>query len=211
MRMTLTLFFLSAALISLSGVMAPGPLTAATVAYGNRNPSAGALVALGHGIAEFPIMAIIALGLGNILKNPGTSILIGLAGGILLIYMGLNMLRSHANKDITHVKEPSRNPVVGGIVLSLGNPYFLVWWATVGAALIATSLKFGILVFFLFAVVHWSMDLFWCYILSFTTFRAGNIWGDKFSRAIIAFCSITLVFFGGMFVYLAFKSIIFNT
>ncbi|RLB00027.1 MAG: hypothetical protein DRG37_03485 [Deltaproteobacteria bacterium] len=210
--MTLILFFLSAALISLSGVMAPGPLTAATVAYGRRSPNAGVLVAIGHGMAEFPIMIIIALGFGRILQDPGTGIFIGAAGGILLVYMGINMIRNENTSNMMHARarEPSKNPITGGIVLSLGNPYFLVWWATVGATLISTSLKFGILIFFLFTIVHWSMDLIWCYILSFATFRAGHIWGEKFSRAITMFCSVTLVFFGGMFIYLAIRSLAFK-
>lgn len=53
-------FGAEAAGISLSGVMAPGVITAATLAAGTRNPHAGALVAVGHGI----VCAIALTGFG---------------------------------------------------------------------------------------------------------------------------------------------------
>jgi len=49
-------FLLEAALISLSGVLAPGPMTAVTVGEGTRSPHAGAWIAVGHGIIEIPLM-----------------------------------------------------------------------------------------------------------------------------------------------------------
>ena len=66
----MTAFLLQAVLISLSGVMAPGPLSAAIVGQGRRSPHAGALVALGHGIVEFPLMAVILIGFTAWLDAP---------------------------------------------------------------------------------------------------------------------------------------------
>jgi len=204
--MSLPLFFLSVILISLSGVMAPGPITAATIAHGNRSPNAGILIAVGHGIVEFPLMILIALGFGELVKTPSVSASIAIAGEGVLIYMGFRMLKAYRNK-ISNVNQVSRTPLMAGIMLSIGNPYFIIWWATVGATLVITAVKFGIVVFFLFAITHWSIDLIWYYTLSLTTFKASSIWGEKFSKLVFVFCGAILVFFGGMFIYYAFQTI----
>jgi len=63
-------FLIQAILISLSGVMGPGPLTVVVVDEGARSPRAGLLIALGHGVVEFPLMALIAVGFAPILERP---------------------------------------------------------------------------------------------------------------------------------------------
>jgi len=65
-RVPLVGFLLEAVLISLSGVMAPGPMTAAAVGMGSKSPHAGAFLAVGHGIVEFPLMVAILYGLSLI-------------------------------------------------------------------------------------------------------------------------------------------------
>jgi len=204
--MTLTMFFVSAILISLSGVMAPGPITAATIAHGSKNPTAGIYIAIGHGIVEFPLMFIIFLGFGDIIKEPLIGMVIALAGGAFLLQMGWSMLRAFKHTHIK-IKDPSRSPFMAGIILSIGNPYFLVWWATVGATLIISAIKFSLIILIAFAIVHWLTDLIWYCILSFTTYKAGNIWGDKFSQWVSLICGIVLLFFGGMFIYSAIQTL----
>ena len=66
--MPFLLFLVQTVIISLSGVMAPGPITAVTVGTGTKSPHAGVLVALGHGIVEFPLMLFIFFGLGFVLS-----------------------------------------------------------------------------------------------------------------------------------------------
>ena len=62
--------------------MQPGPITATVITMGARNRWAGTLLAVGHGIIEFPLMVLIILGLGRYFELPKVKILIGLAGGI---------------------------------------------------------------------------------------------------------------------------------
>ncbi|GAH55236.1 unnamed protein product, partial [marine sediment metagenome] len=63
METSLGLFLFSAVGISLTGVMLPGPLTAATIAKGYGDKNAGALIAVGHAVIEIPLIAAIYLGL----------------------------------------------------------------------------------------------------------------------------------------------------
>ena len=92
--MTYGAFLIQAILISLSGVLAPGPLTVVVVGKGAKSPHAGTLVALGHGIVAFPLMVLILVGLGPLLRHSVTGAIIGLAGGLVLLWMGIGLLRS---------------------------------------------------------------------------------------------------------------------
>jgi threonine/homoserine/homoserine lactone efflux protein len=160
----LSLFLLEAALISLSGVMAPGPITAVTVGKGSESPHAGAWVAIGHGIVEFPLIALIFWGFGHLLNLNHVKTAIALVGGLLLLLMGIGMFRSIKRAEIGP-RQYDRFPVIAGILLSAGNPFFLIWWVTVGAALISRAAQFGMGGLLAFALVHWSCDLTWCYFL----------------------------------------------
>ena len=192
-------FLFTAVVISLSGVMAPGPITAITIGKGSKSPYAGALIAIGHGIVEFPLMVAIFYGLGYLLNSSYVKSAIGLLGGLFLLIMGVSMFRSIKQVELNPNKD-SRSPIIDGIVLSLGNPYFLIWWATIGATLILRAVNFGILGFIIFALVHWLCDFFWYYFLSVLSFKGGQFFGKKFQKIVFATCGVMLLFFGGKFI-----------
>ena len=87
------LFLFSVVIISLSGVMMPGPVMAVTIAKGRKSGNAGALIALGHGIIEIPLMVIIYLGFAQFFTDDAVRRLIGLIGGLMLGYMGIQMFK----------------------------------------------------------------------------------------------------------------------
>lgn len=204
--MLLTVFLLEAILISLSGVMSPGPLSAAIVGKGNRSPHAGALVAIGHGMVEFPVMVAVLIGVGRVFNNAGVKLAIGLLGGVFLLAMGVGMLRGMRGQGVTPEGD-GRSAVLTGILLSLGNPYFLAWWATVGAALVFRSLAFGLWGFLAFAVVHWLCDFVWDYALSALSFKGGRVFGPRFQRVVLAVSGGLMLFFGGVLMVDAGRSI----
>jgi len=198
--MSFLTFLLEAVLISLSGVMAPGPVTTLVVGKGNESPHAGALVALGHGIVEFPLMIGVFYGVGHLLEIPHARAVIALVGGLFLLWMGIDMLRSLTEQTL-EAHGSNQSPLVAGLLLSIGNPYFLVWWATVGATLILRSVRFGLLGFLAFAVAHWSCDFVWDYLLSAISFKGGQVFGRRFQKGVLLICGGFLIFFGGRFVY----------
>ncbi|MBS7616425.1 LysE family transporter, partial [Candidatus Bathyarchaeota archaeon] len=161
------LFLLSVILVSLSGVMSPGPLFAVTIAKSSREKNAGVLISVGHGIVEFPLMFLIYLGFNWIFASLFVQKAIGLVGGALMVYLGLKMLktRKEAKSETQFIKHSS---IVSGILATAGNPYFLLWWATIGTFLVMNSAIFGHLGFLFFAVIHWSCDLVWNVFVSFT-------------------------------------------
>lgn len=203
------LFFLAKVVgISLSGVMAPGPVTAAAIAMGARNRFAGALMAIGHGIVEFPLMILIILGMDTILRSTTTKIVIGFAGGAFLLFMAIQMIRSLSRTQDQEVKVTRSGPVVAGIVLSGGNPFFLIWWASVGLNLAIAAAGFGILAFALFAIVHWLCDLIWFSLLSWASFKGSVLLGPRNQRIVLLICSLSLFGFGLFFIYNAAATVI---
>ena len=188
------LFLIQAIIISLTGVMAPGPITAVTISTGTRSPHAGALVAVGHGIVEFPLMVLIYFGLGHILRLVHFKAL----GGLFLLFMGFDMLRSIKHASALE-NEKQKKPLVAGILLSMGNAYFLIWWATVGASLISKAVAFGLIGILLFVTVHWLCDFLWLYFLSAVSFKSGHFFGIRFQKVVFAVCGFFLLFFSGVF------------
>jgi len=198
MDASLGLFLLSAAGISLSGVMMPGPLTAATIAKGYREQNAGIFIALGHAVIELPLMALIYLGFAYFFTSPEVKKVVGLAGGLMLVFMGFMVLRSF-KKNVGEAADLPYNSLVTGIMLTGANPYFFLWWATIGIALIATAAQFGILGLIVFAVVHWSCDLVWEQCVSVSVFRTKHLWTQKVQRIVFGICAAALVGFGVWF------------
>jgi len=201
--MSLLFFLLQAIGISLSGVMAPGPVTAAAVAMGARSRYAGALIAIGHGIVEFPLMILIILGMGKIFESVKTQIIIGLAGGVFLLIMAVQILISLKTTDTQRQTARNQNPVLTGVILSVGNPYFLIWWATIGLALATTARGFGIWAFGLFAIAHWLCDFVWLSALSWASFKGTKLLGPSSQRIVLLICSLFLFAFGLFFIYKA--------
>jgi len=196
--MPLVGFLLSVAFISLSGVMMPGPVFAVTVAKGHRSPYAGAQVAVGHGIIEFPLMFLVYYGFAGFLKRQPVQMAIGIVGGLMLVWMGYGMIRSRQEQTAMEANSRSllRGPIAAGVATTAANPYFFLWWATVGALLISRSLTFGLTGFLLLTMTHWLCDLGWDTLVSFLTYRSRSLWTPLVHRVVFTACGLTLAGFG---------------
>ena len=108
----LFLFLASVAVISLSGVIVPGPLLAVTIAKGPEGPHAGLWTGLGHGIVEMPLIALIALGFGTFFSSRPFTLVVGVLGGAMLVYLGAGIVQG-ARRTHRRGGEPplSRRPL----------------------------------------------------------------------------------------------------
>jgi threonine/homoserine/homoserine lactone efflux protein len=201
--MALILFLIQVFIISISGAMQPGPVTATAITMGTRNRWAGSLLAVGHGIVEFPLMVLIIFGLGAIFQKTSAQIIIGVAGGLALLYMAYGMFKTASHPVAAGEGARKDKPILAGIVLTVSNPYFLIWWATVGLGLATTATKYGMYGFALFAVVHWLVDLLWVTALSFASFHGTTLFGPKVQRRVMQVCAGAMLFFGVFFLYKA--------
>ncbi len=195
------IFLTQVVLISLSGVMAPGAVTAATLAQGGRSRWAGTLIALGHGAVEIPLIFLLIVGLGTILKTDAARIIIGVIGGLFLMWLGIQSLREIAAARTTLQSNRTNRPILTGIVLSVANPYFLFWWATVGLNLAMQAKGYGIAAVIIFAAVHWLCDFVWLTVLSMTAFHGAAILNLRNQKIILGFCAAAMGVFGGKFLY----------
>ena len=197
---SLPLFLGSVIAISLTGVMMPGPVTAVTVTRGALRREAGALVALGHGIIEIPLILLIYLGFASFLKLPEVKIGVGLAGGVVLLWMAWSMFRT----KITALDEKRDLPhgsIIAGAATTAASPYFFLWWATVGAALLVNASAFGKTGVLAFGAVHWLCDLVWLFFISWVIFKSKRLWTPKVSSIVFGVCAAVLAGFGVWFIY----------
>jgi len=196
--------------ISLSGALSPGPLTTLAIVQGARGDRwSGIRLAVGHGIPEGLLVLALAYGLGTWLRHPLIGGLIGLAGGGLLLWMGYGLITGVLQGRLSLAKAQSAvptamrlGPVAAGVLLSLSNPYWSLWWATVGTRYIIRASSAGLIALCAFYLLaHWTTDLAWLSGLSWAT-AAGRRWlGERAYRLILLTCGLFLVAMSGVFVY----------
>ncbi len=196
-------FLFMAVAITLSGALAPGPITAATLAAGTRFRHAGAWIAVGHAAVELPVILLPAAGTGAIVQSDGVRAGIALGGGVVLILMGIQLLCSIRKMDQGAPVSASRHPFWTGVILTGANPYFLVWWATVGIALVSRAMDFSLAVLAVFALVHWLCDLGWLELLSFASFKGSALMSRRGQQIVFALCAVVLMGFGTQFLFSA--------
>jgi threonine/homoserine/homoserine lactone efflux protein len=182
--------------LSLTGVMMPGPVFAATVVKGYKDPKAGIPIALGHGVIEFPLMVGVFF-VASWLEDPALLAAIGIVGGIFLIVMGNQMIRFRESEGEEYMPYTS---FVAGMVTTLTNPYFFLWWATVGFSLIVMAAAYGAIVIIVFAIVHWSCDLAWDTLVSYTVNKSKRFWTPRSRTGVFVVCGGLLVVFGLYFI-----------
>ena len=139
--MAFVFFLFQVLIISCTGAMQPGPVTATVITMGVKDRWAGTLLAVGHGIIEFPLIVIIILGMGKYFQVPKVQIVIGIAGGIFLVLMAIQTFISLKSKIENESKALKGKPVLAGVILSASNPYFLIWWGTVDLALATQAVE----------------------------------------------------------------------
>ena len=201
------LFFASVALISLSGVLMPGPLFAVTIEKAAKSKIAGALIAVGHGIVEFPLMILIFFVLSEFAIPSYVQILVGVIGGSLMIFMGIQTFKNrHKTKD-PHVSLKQES-VFAGVRTTAANAGFILWWLTIGTALILNAKLFGLIGFSVFAGVHWLCDFSFYTGAAVLIFKSQRFWTERTGTIITLFCVSIFVGFGAYFIGSALWSMI---
>ena len=195
----MTGFLIETVIISLSGVMAPGALSAVTIHHGMRNSRAGVSVAIGHGIVEVPLLILIYYGVGALMQISGFQVSIGILGGVLMAWMGVTIVVSGGT--VVSEGKLGDSSVWAGVMLSAGNPYFLIWWATVGSSLVIRSVEYGLVGVLLFWICHWMCDLVWLWLLAFFANRASANFGGAFVRITSLISGSFLLIIGVRFIY----------
>jgi len=197
--------FFRAWAVAFSGAMMPGPLLTVNIKESLRRGFwAGPQLILGHALLEGALITGLALGLGGLLKAELSQGLISVFGGAFLFWMAWGMLRYKGQGDLiagerempggTQGGNPGLPPVVAGVVVSLSNPYWTLWWATLGLGFLVQAEKLGPAGILLFFSGHILADLLWYSAVSFVV-ASGKKWlTPKIYRGIIIFCGLFLIY-----------------
>jgi threonine/homoserine/homoserine lactone efflux protein len=185
----------------------PGPLFAVTLKKAAKNKAAGALIAIGHGIVEFPLMFLIFFILNQFSIPSIVQVVVGLVGGSLMIFMGLQSFRNRRKSEETKVSF-KRDSVLAGVFTTVANAGFVLWWLTIGTTLILNAQLFGFVGFSVFAGVHWLCDFSWYTVTALVIFKSQRLWNERVKMGITFFCIAVFIGFGAYFISSAIWSLI---
>ena len=136
-------------LVSVSGVFSPGPLLFANLALSKYGGFwSGIKIAVGHTIIELPLIILLSLPFVVLfpinLTFSTTKIITFIAGAFLIIFGILyvvRIIRTRGSPNSPINTSRIENPYLAGIMFTSLNPFFIVWWTTVGVKLISDSIS----------------------------------------------------------------------
>ena len=188
-------------IISASGVMSPGPLFAANITYGLRDGfRSGIKIAIGHSIVELPLVILLGIGVFSLEIFPEFRVIISIFGAITLFGFAGIQIKSIFKKKSDISTKPKHGPIITGILFSALNPFFIIWWLTIGFKLISDAMLIwafaGILIVF---VLHIWMDFVWLGMVAFFASKSVKIISNRNYKIMIVGLSLILIYFGIMF------------
>ncbi len=194
-------FVITVVLVTASGALAPGPLFFETITQGAKSGAkTGLIFSISHTIVEFSLIMLFALGLITIAKTPEVKLIVGILGGIVLILFGtFQIYKSILSKSEKETeKKPSHHRLfLIGIIFTGLNPYFIIWWLTVGAQLIIIAFEFAALIGVIFMYIcHVWMDYVWLTSVAYFSKKGTNILGTKWYRPLLTIFGFILIYFG---------------
>ena len=182
-------------LIGLTGAAVPGPLLFATInASLRRGWTAGPGIVLGHALVEVVICALIVLGFS--VATDAVFQVVSIAGGGALVVFGMMTLNSSKAATFDVGGSGAGNAVAAGALTSVSNPYFLIWWLTIGNAMVMDGLAIGVVAAALFVIGHWIADLAWFTLVSVSSSRGRRAMSDRTYKRMLVGCGAFLVCFG---------------
>ena len=204
MLFTLFTIFASSFVIALSGALMPGPLLTATISESSRRGFwAGPLMIAGHAILELALVVALFLGLAPFFQMPAVFAASALAGAVILIWMAAGMLRSLPTLRLSWEggQQKMNSTVLNGLLMSVSNPYWIIWWATIGIGYIFYAWQYGLWGIAFFFAGHISADLAWYSFIAGAVARGRHLLTDRLYRRLIGFCALFLIGFAGYFAF----------
>lgn len=195
--------------MAIGAVLTPGPVTTAIISQSPRlGWITGPLVSIGHALLELLMVLLITLGLSGILGAPAVKNAIALLGGLLLLWMGGNMLFGVLKGKLrlpevnTQDEKLDYGKMLGiGVISSLTNPFWYAWWMTAAAVYLLQARAVGLIPVIGFYLGHISADFLWNTALSTVVGGGKKLMTNYVYSGLISVCSLFLI-------YLAFKFLV---
>lgn len=205
--MELAALFLNSFLIGFSGAMMPGPLLAVDIAETPHHGwKAGPVLSIGHAIAEIGVVVVLAFGVAALASNPMVVRTIGVVGGAALLLMGgmmvFDTLRQRISYEAATQDKQAGYQLAGkGITASLSNPYWFIWWVTIGLALLVQAQEFGIIGPIVFYFGHILSDFVWYTFVSVLLWKGRKLIMGTGLKVLILCCAVFLLYLGVTFIH----------
>jgi len=199
-------FLATVVVVTASGVLMPGPLLAANLLQGTKGGAkSGFMMSLGHTLVELPLVMLIGLGISSLMDFPGFSVIVGLIGGSTLIVFAILQARDAIGLSSTlepvEASKLERRALVLGVGLTGLNPFFIVWWFTVGLGLVAQAVALAALLgVFLMYVAHVWMDYALLMGTAYLSARGKTFLGTRGYRYLLIGLAVLLAYFGVSFI-----------
>jgi threonine/homoserine/homoserine lactone efflux protein len=223
--------FLVTFVLGLGGAISPGALLTYTIYKGiEAGPKAyrsGLLISFGHAVIEILIIFLLLLGASTLMTDIRVTKGIGIVGGLILIFFGTQIVRDWLKHriDVSFLDSVSnppgeietgtekrvssaqirRNPFIGGILFLMANPFWWLWWGTVGLGII---MEYGIsyatpVLLLVFIVGKELGQILWYTFISVVVGYSRKIMTPKAYLAILLGCAAFMIGFG---IYLPIKA-----
>ncbi len=199
----------AAFVVGLSGAMSPGSYLTVTIARTMRKgPLSASLMLVGHAILEALLLVGFAFGLDLFLRQPTVTTALSLLGGTVLLWMayglGKGAWTGSIVADLEHseeeaVKESKAGPIAEGALVSLSNPWWTLWWATIGVKLAADALAIGPIGVVAFFIGHQLADISWYLFVIFAVSRGRGLLSPRVYRIVMGVLAAFLVVLGARF------------
>lgn len=193
--------------LSIGPVISPGPVSAAIITESPRQGwRVGPLVATSHVALELVIIALLAAGLSAGMASPQVTRVIAVAGGVVLLYIGLRYLYGAWSGAMRlpdpELNQPRRSPgslLALGVFTTVSNPFWYAWWLTVAAGYLAQAAPLGPVAPVAFFLGHISADYAWDSLLSSMTSFGGRWLTDRRYKLLILLTAAFMMYFGFTF------------
>jgi threonine/homoserine/homoserine lactone efflux protein len=210
MYMDVFRFIITVIILTASGALAPGPLFFATVSHGTKTGAkSGLIFSLAHTVVEFTLIMLLALGLLTVANKPIVKLVIGIVGGSVLLLFGAMQIKKSVWATTNELIKPTKSShhlFFIGVLFTGLNPYFILWWLTVGAQLIILAIDFAAFagVIFMFLCHIW-IDYVWLTGTAYFAKKGTNIIGLRWYRPLLIIFGVILIYFGLTFIFDAIK------
>ncbi|MHA1301454.1 MAG: LysE family transporter [Candidatus Helarchaeota archaeon] len=225
------IIFGGAFVYGLTGALTPGPVLTAVIKETpkrKRGYLVGPLIIVGHAILEIGIITAAFYGLINLIKIPIVYFIISTVGGSILILLASLLFHDLKTKDISLTFSLTNNEsinsghfiVLQGIILSISNPFWILWWGTSGFTymfyLFEQVSSIGLEFLFNLGLIsidftwiatyflgHILSDFIWYTFISSSIYAGKQAISDKNYHIILVCCAIFFSYLGIKFILLA--------
>ncbi|NLY30835.1 MAG: LysE family transporter [Firmicutes bacterium] len=202
--MGLGAILVSSFLVGLSGAMMPGGLLIVNINETIKRGLLGGVLAItGHALTELLVVIGLSLGLGSFLGRPAIVGTIAIIGGALLAWMAVGTAKTSRVAELaitdgsgaSHDDAPASNrfgSLTAGVLATISNPYWILWWTSVGATYVAMTMDQGSAALCAFYIGHIASDYSWYFLISLALVTGKRLISQRVYRGLLLVGSIFL-------------------